>query len=271
MITKCSVAPMLPLYPRNGNIVIKRHVKDLGWDITVNSLVDFSYNNGWIESPSSTQGVLFCASYETKDGLGLTITAVRLDALDHPHEDHTQARDCGRLSFRINPFAISEHANLELNIINHQGLSSEPATQEKLNLMPFPTSKAAQDYGYDVWHQIKHKHDMVRPRDEWKISAIGLADVSISVERFFFDECNSDGNSSDDELHPFVDVLDIVVTANAEDNTVKENGDQQQIHNDGTYEKDLTGETVEENITKIERRKRSVLERMRRHIRIKHR
>ncbi|KAI1741052.1 HET-domain-containing protein [Xylaria scruposa] len=232
-VNRYSIAPMLPLYPPSGSIVIRRHVEEISaWHIISSSEIDFSFISGSVKVPSSTKNGLFSITYDTEDELGLMIVAVRLDALDHLHEDPTQARNCGRLSFRIQPFAILKHGNPELKMINYD---NQHATQEKFSLMSFPTISEARDYSYSEWRQMKYKHDMVQPRDEWRISAIGLADVFISVERFFFED---NDNSNDNESHPFVDVLDIVVEANTE-----ETGSQ---------------------------RKRNILERVRKHMRRKY-
>ncbi|KAI0555853.1 HET-domain-containing protein [Xylaria curta] len=270
MISRWSIAPMLSPHPQNGSIVMKRHLTEFDSYISLHSQIDYSYSSGLIKSPNSKQGILFCVNYETKCGLGLMITAVRLGALNHSHEDPTQARDCGRLSFGIHPFAISGHKSPELNITSYRSLSSEPATREKLNLMSFSTSSEAREYSCNEWHEIKYKHDMIQPRDEWRISTIGLADVFISVDRFFFDEHGSNDSSNDNAVHPFVDVLDIVVKANTEENMVEENGAQRQKFDGATSQKEATEDTIEEdNITRPERRKRNVIERVRKYIRIK--
>ncbi|KAJ2992024.1 hypothetical protein NUW58_g2313 [Xylaria curta] len=108
----------------------------------------------------------------------------------------------------------------------HSSQIVDVGTQEKLNTMSFSNIQEAGNYGSSKWREIKYQHNMVQPWDEWRISAIGLADVYISVERFFLDEYESDESLSGNASHHFVDIVDIVVKPNTEDNTVKDDGDR---------------------------------------------
>ncbi|KAI0535073.1 hypothetical protein GGR58DRAFT_519688 [Xylaria digitata] len=68
---------------------------------------------------------------------------------------------------------------------------------------------------------------MAIPRDEWKFSITGLADVYISLERIYLDEDDSDDDLDGDESHRFIDVLDLVVREPDGNDLDQENDDRQ--------------------------------------------
>ncbi|KAI1276726.1 hypothetical protein F5Y07DRAFT_127698 [Xylaria sp. FL0933] len=225
-VAKFEITPMLPLSPRNGDVIIRR----ISLDSTVyfTHYVDYSYSRGSIEAPGSADGALIAIAFhhERFRGHGLTMVIIRHGALDHSHEDSTQGRNCGMLSFKLNPFAFSGKHTREFSVINKKENPTGAIAEEKSRLMSFRNAKEADNYAFFNWEDIAYGKDMALPRDEWMLSFTGIADVYISVERMFLDGYDSDDDDDDSGnagSHPFVDVLDLVVEKNPDkDDTVEE-------------------------------------------------
>ncbi len=218
------IEPILLLSPRN--MVIRRFITDFRTAHMSSPEIDFFLERGSIEVPGLLEGILASITFhhEIVEGCGLTIAAIRLEALDHSHEDSTQGRNCGRWTFRLNPFVLPGQDTREFSIINEKGNSRAAVAKEKSKLMSFRDIDEAGQYAFNNWEDVAYGHDMALPRDEWRFSVIGLADVYISVERMFLDGYDSDDDSGDGGSHPFVDVLDLVVKENLDkDNIVEEN------------------------------------------------
>ncbi|KAI0911818.1 hypothetical protein F4823DRAFT_263721 [Ustulina deusta] len=221
-----AIEPTFLLSPRNGSVVVRRLVAEFRPYFMSDLNAEGFYGRGSIEVPGSLDGVLATIIFYNLSvkGHGLTIVVIRLGALDHSHEDSTQGRNCGRWTFRLNPFVLPGQDTREFSIINEKGNSRAAVAKEKSKLMFFPGITEAGQYTCRNWEDIAYGHDMALPRDEWRFSVIGLADVYISVERMFLDGYDSDDDSGDGGSHPFVDVLDLVVKENLDkDNIVEEN------------------------------------------------
>ncbi|KAI0864937.1 HET-domain-containing protein [Xylaria cubensis] len=211
MVETFTIAPLVrPSFMGGGDIMIRRHISNMKHHLTLyNSQVVMSSSRGLIEVPDSMVGSLISTSYKTNEGHGFLITLVRLEPLDHSHEDSTQGRKCGMLGLRFKPFAAVGKNAPKFTMLTEEGGSMKPL-DEGTTLKSFHTLKEACEWGIHSWRDIKCGHDMVMPQVEWRLSIIGLADVYISIERVFLDEY-VDADSIDDESHPFVDVLDLVV------------------------------------------------------------
>ncbi|KAI8944264.1 hypothetical protein F4801DRAFT_572345 [Xylaria longipes] len=218
--SRIAFGPMLPLPRRNGDMLTRRNASHLANSYVIGSEVDDFPSHGLIRIPGWKQGAFQSITYQAGKEYGLMITIIRLEALDHS----TQARNRGRLSFSIQPFAITGQGTREFTVLKEHGDSKVSVGKEKLYLKSFPGFEESKYYGLRNWRDMVYGHDMAIPRDEWSFSVIGLADVYISVERMFFAESDSDDNPENDESHSFMDVLDIIVNKNTnEDNAIEEN------------------------------------------------
>ncbi|KAI0430149.1 hypothetical protein F5Y09DRAFT_238235 [Xylaria sp. FL1042] len=233
-IRNLEIRPMLPLSSRSGDIIIRRISSSFNM-LSVPLLIDdeFSFLRGSIEVPSSLKGAFIAITFNPRsvegvEGYGLRMTALRLKSLDHSHEDSTQGRNCGKLTFRLSPLALSGEDTRVFSVINKKGNSRVVVTKEELKLMSCRDVDVAHGHVLRNCANTAYENDMALPRDEWTLSIIGFIDVYISIERMFVDEYDSDSDDDDPESgnrgsHPFIDVLDLVVRKNLDkDDTVEE-------------------------------------------------
>lgn len=223
---KFTISPHPAPSPRTTNLIIRRHSTAYQWSSRTLNDVSISYVDGVISPHSSASGTLLCYEYGPDAKRLFMIAVVRLDDLDHSHEDPDQGRECGRLRFGVHPIVVSQEGDppkAPLTILNKQGDSGAPATKEQFNPLTFRTSEAAVSYCFDRWQDLHYTHDMAVPRDEWRISIVGVTDIYISVERVFIDdEYDSDDETTEELSHPFIDILDVVVKNNSEEEVVVE-------------------------------------------------
>lgn len=194
---------------------------------------------GRIKLPSTASGLVFWFIYsQSDDDLMFAIIIARLDALNHSHEDPTQGRECGRLRFGLCPMFIPPPNGPKSTVIRIREYthSSEAFTVAKELTPPvLRERKSAGMYVYHEWANLKYTHDMAVPRDEWKISILGLADIRISLERLYLNDYESDSDEQDeDKSHLFVDILEMdVLRAKQEDDEYHEDegeGEKQERH-----------------------------------------
>ncbi|KAI1742660.1 HET-domain-containing protein [Xylaria scruposa] len=245
MVKTFTIAPLVrPSFMRGGDIIIRRHMSNLAHHQTLySSKVAMSSPRGLIEAPDSMVGSLISTSYKTNEGPGFLIALVRFEPLDHSHEDSTQGRNCGMLGLRFKPFAPAGKSARKFTILTKEGDSMKPLDAE-MTLESFHTLKEACEYGIRSWSDIACGRDMVVPQAEWRLSFIGLANVYISIERVFLDQYVG-ADSVDDGSHPFVDVLDLVVTKveNSNDrNHVGGGKDTEEVDVKVIYEEDVDEE-----------------------------
>ncbi|KAI1748023.1 hypothetical protein F4782DRAFT_390024 [Xylaria castorea] len=225
MVQTFTITPMVqPLFVRSGDVIIRRYISNLGYRNVDTTEVTVSHSRGLIRMPKPMEGILRSSSFDNDEGLGFTINIVRLEPIAHSHEDSIPGRNCGRLGFRFNPFSLFGKGTREFIELTKEEESMKPLAKEKMNLRFFNNIEEARLHGFLNWRDMACGHEMAVPRDEWKLSIIGLADVYISVERMFLDEYDIDDDSDNDQSHPFVDVLDFVITKNTiKYNAVEEN------------------------------------------------
>ncbi|KAI0965751.1 hypothetical protein F4678DRAFT_314367 [Xylaria arbuscula] len=235
MMGKYTIAPQLVSFPRTTDLMIRKHITTFQWSSRSHKDVDISLINGLIKSPKSLHATIFCYEYYPETQHRFVIAIIRPDALNHSHEDPAQGRECGKLRFGLHPVIISPESGPEtvpLTILDKQ--SGALAAQKEFNVKTFRTIEAGQLHCFGDWKDIRYKHDMAVPRDEWSISIIGIVDIHIRVERVFLDEDDSDyetteddsddetteddsdDETTEDESHRFVDVLDLVIRENSE-------------------------------------------------------
>ncbi|TGJ81604.1 hypothetical protein E0Z10_g7143 [Xylaria hypoxylon] len=144
----------------------------------------------------------------------------------------------------------SNPKKVAFGIVNKENDCGAPAAGELLDPLSFQNVYDASRFIFNHSEDIKYTHDMVVPRDEWRFSITGIADVYISLERVFLDEYDSDDDSNEDELHRFIDVLDFVVKNPIRDDVAKRPGDQQDDREDGG-QKDKGSENTDENTKEV--------------------
>jgi hypothetical protein len=167
-----------------------------------------------LQIPRAFSGVLCSPLFDITDTFSIIFFIRRRGSLDHSHEASADARECGRLTCGFYTFTTSPSSDTTAHTI-----STGPAAKDRHWLMPrvFSSKIAGVEYGYDHWNDIKHKHDMAVPRDEWRISIMGVVDAHIAIERVFYDEHDSDYDDlNEDNSHRFTDVIDIVIRQNTQ-------------------------------------------------------
>ncbi|KAI1274592.1 hypothetical protein F5Y07DRAFT_211959 [Xylaria sp. FL0933] len=210
---KFTIVPQPLPCPRATDLIIRRHATVHAWSSRTHKDVDISFIDGLVQSLKTLKGTIFCYSYTPGSKHEFAVSATRIADLNHTHEDPAEGRNCGQLRFAVHPFivALEEDSGLAPLIITDRQRGSEaPEVRYKANT--FKTKHAALVQCFQHWNNMRFSHDMVAPRDEWSISIAGIADIRLHVERIFLDEYDSDDDeTTEDESHSFVDVLDIVI------------------------------------------------------------
>ncbi|KAI1302039.1 hypothetical protein F5Y03DRAFT_396698 [Xylaria venustula] len=251
-VRKCIIAPQLLTSPRATDIVMKRHVVPYRWSRTIHMHAEHSRADGYIKSRKSLSGMVFIHDYSVETEHKFMIAVIRLDKLNHSHDDPTQGRECGKLRFALLPFIILPDPYYEippLTIIDRQGGSKAPTAKEEFQATVFRSTQEGISYCFEHWEDIRYTHDMATPQDEWSITISGIADINISVERIFLDEYDSDHDeSTEDESHLFVDVLDIVIRRNR-DKSVDSDSEEDDIEEDDSEDDEPTGDEHTKDVT----------------------
>ncbi|KAI0436213.1 HET-domain-containing protein [Xylaria telfairii] len=243
------IKPLVPLPPRNGHIVVRRHGSNLTHRFLLHSEVNMIPSFGSIVVPSHVQGSLLARSYWDSEQDGFVLVMIRLEALDHPHKDPTEGKTCGSLKFKISPYFIKGKSRRKFHVMRGEEDSRAPAAKQKFRSLSFEDHSEANNYSRIHWEKISAwERDVVVPRDEWRLSIIGVADVYISVERMFRDQYGTSDDPGNDGSHPWVDVLDIVVTRNTDDDSTSEENESETDSNEGASDEEEAGsEAIEED------------------------
>jgi hypothetical protein len=126
--------PILPPPAQNGDVVIRKCVVPNRFTYSTPNEFSKAFIINQISIRQSYSGIITrIVSHYTK-ALQFSILITRLNALDHVHEDPTQARACGRLRLGLHPFFISQPGGFvtrPLSILNREGSSSEHAYKER--------------------------------------------------------------------------------------------------------------------------------------------
>ncbi|GAW25690.1 hypothetical protein SAMD00023353_1100810 [Rosellinia necatrix] len=157
--------------------------------------------------------MVFCIN----DRLRVYIVLARLDSLDHPHENPRQGKSCGQLRAALRSFVLMQPGETEaspFNTLTRPNDLEAPVNGEPLTPLLVPEFRLMDSSENVDWENPRNAHDMIPPHTEWRISIIGVANIYISVERIFFDECDSENDPDDDDApHRFLDAVDIVINS----------------------------------------------------------
>ncbi|KAJ8128451.1 hypothetical protein O1611_g5180 [Lasiodiplodia mahajangana] len=237
----------------NGDLVMRRSIGlspvgyVMGPNVTDNAIFSI------FKIPRSFSGRALGVWFERGPEFEFMVSIIRHDALDHLHEDPSQARSGDSPS---TPIGI---------LLNEKEGLIQRTDRETFPAPTFATSEIGYNHFYCHPEDIKYKHDIVVPRDEWRIGIIGIANIHVSVERIYFDDESDDDDGDDydsngDKMHRFADVLDIVVTENTDgDSSNEENGDREGAEEESADE-EVTGDggTAEENVSTIEGKRQAM-------------
>ncbi|KAI1133266.1 HET-domain-containing protein [Nemania abortiva] len=234
---------------QNGYLVIKRISMFCSWSSGQSHGVTSHGTVPGFKILNSISGLLVSIRCQMSPGCELQINLIRLDALNHLHEDPSQARACGRLGFGLCPYCLPQpdhSTNTPISILREHRGPGARAVKEHFTPPIFPNPQTALSYNNMHWKDSQYKHNMTVPKDEWKVTIIGLADIRVSVERMYFDDDDSDDDESNgDKWHRFVDVVDIMVTENTDkDSSDEENGDNQDTSDEGSDDEGINGDNI---------------------------
>ncbi|KAI1177690.1 hypothetical protein F4777DRAFT_540997 [Nemania sp. FL0916] len=238
---KTCVRPNPPNPIKYGSVLERKVSSEYSYVTGTFPYVNQHHISQHYDIPSSVSGTLYYKSLDIAQTVRLTIYIGRSNALNHAHSNSAEARECGRLRLGLHPWIITP-SKVDSGGIPPLTVSTAPHVKERFIPQAFEDESDGRSHGYERWQDIKYVHDVVIPKDEWKISIIGVADIIVGMERIFFDDSDDDeidfGDSSvdreaptDDEQHRFVDVVDIIVRKNTEqDGPADEDKDNETKH-----------------------------------------
>ncbi|KAI0098928.1 hypothetical protein GGR51DRAFT_536945 [Nemania sp. FL0031] len=259
MIIQTRFQPWLMPSVGNGDLVVRGCKAICPYSPFITSDVVSNSMSSVFNVPNSLSGAILFFHFDLSYGPTIAIVVVRLDDLAHLHTDPSEARLCGRLRLVVYAYYVSQPGHSPSTRISvfdkREGLGSH-TSKERYTPRCFPSVTLSWDYYLDHLENEKYKYDMDVPRDEWRLSIIGIADIRVSVERMYFDDDDNDDDGSDDDgpnsdkMHRFADVLDIAVTRNTnKDSSDEENGDRQDIEEVSTDEEAAgDGDTGDESV-----------------------
>lgn len=227
---KSRIRPLPPVLLGNGDLVLRNAMFNGPYTTHfTNPVVQYQPITETYRMPGQLTGYVFSFHVRSNNTDSFAIVAHRLGALDHPHEDSADTIKCGRLMFVLYPYIISNIHNFQsrsFSIVNERRDSGVPAAKQHYTPPVYP-NMAEVDAHISNSAVSDVRHDMAVPRDEWKISIIGLSDIHIAVERMLLDEYEgvygSDSLDEDgDATHRFVDAIDITVSDNTEEDSTDE-------------------------------------------------
>ncbi|KAI3318657.1 hypothetical protein HD806DRAFT_511493 [Xylariaceae sp. AK1471] len=210
-----------PYPPQKGGLLFRRVVYSISdVDNKIREAVTDAVRLNWLNPPYSVWGILHAIAFEVDNTHTFAVFIQRLGPVDSGHTDLDDGGKNGRLSFGLCPIKTLSHAALSLATADVQsGATSSLSVHENpgaptkrlKEIPPFENIDEGLQYIWDNPEEIQYKHEMVVPRDEWRLNLAGYADVYMAVERMYLEDDDSDEYTSERESDCFVDIMDLVV------------------------------------------------------------